>query len=337
MLLGEVQAKIVSLGQIPIPPSRQDELKTIYLVKAVQGTTAIEGNTLSEEEVRRAVRGELAVPPSRAYLAQEVSNILAALQCVEEAAFHGKTEEFSLALLNRYHRAILRNLDEIHEEGVLVGELRTHNVTAGRYWALPWQLCQRKVLEFCSWLNNTDAVPDSHEQYALVWEVTKALVAHVYFAWIHPYGDGNGRLARLIEFDLLLRAGVPDVAAHLLSNFYYKTVTRYRRELQASHGDAVDGSYPEHGNLQGFLEYALEGFRDELTEQSLIIYNVVLGAVWHDHIRVQFQDEFADKSSRIRERQERLALDMTDPRFQTPVAFGDIRRIKPEIAAAYPK
>ena len=337
MLMGEIQAKIENLGQVPIPPSRKDELRTIYLAKGVQGTTAIEGNTLSSEEVERAVRGDLVLPPSRAYLAQEVNNILAALECIERAVIRGDSEDFSLMLLNNYHRSILAKLDEILEEGVLVGELRTHNVTVGRYRALPWQHCEQKVQEYCHWLNSAKTVPDTFEHYALAWEVIKALVAHLYFAWIHPYGDGNGRMARMIEFDLLLRAGVPYVAAHLLSNFYYKTVVRYRRELQASHGNAVDGSYPEYGSLQGFLEYALEGLRDELTEQSLIIYNFVLGSVWQDHVRNQFRSEFAEGSNKVRARQERLALDMTDPRFQTPVAFGDIRRVKPEIAIEYPE
>ncbi len=37
-------------------------------------------------------------------------------------------------------------------------------------------------------------------------------------AWIHPFGDGNGRTARLLEFLILARCGmVPLPAAHLLS------------------------------------------------------------------------------------------------------------------------
>ncbi|NOY75701.1 MAG: hypothetical protein GXP32_07900 [Kiritimatiellaeota bacterium] len=32
-------------------------------------------------------------------------------------------------------------------------------------------------------------------------------LAHVYIAWIHPFGDGNGKTARLMEFYLLLRSG----------------------------------------------------------------------------------------------------------------------------------
>jgi len=40
---------------------------------------------------------------------------------------------------------------------------------------------------------------------------------------IHPFGDSNGRTARLIEFYILLRAGLPDMVSHILSNHYNDT------------------------------------------------------------------------------------------------------------------
>ena len=89
----------------------------------------------------------------------------------------------------------------------------------------------------------------------------------VYLALIHPYGDGNGRLSRLLEFAILLRAGVPDIAAHLLSNLYNETRARYYQELQETHGDMIDGAYPPYIQWHGFLEYALEGYCDSLAEQ----------------------------------------------------------------------
>ena len=61
--------------------------------------------------------------------------------------------------------------------------------------------------------------------------VIQAIVAHVYIAMIHPFGDGNGRTARLIEFYILLRAGLPDMASHILSNHYNDTRQEYYRRL----------------------------------------------------------------------------------------------------------
>ena len=53
--------------------------------------------------------------------------------------------------------------------------------------------------------------------------ILRAITAHLYLIWIHPFGDGNGRLARLVEFTILLKSGIPSIAAHLLSNHYNAT------------------------------------------------------------------------------------------------------------------
>ncbi|MBW2661693.1 MAG: Fic family protein, partial [Deltaproteobacteria bacterium] len=37
---------------------------------------------------------------------------------------------------------------------------------------------------------------------------------------MHPFGDGNGRTARLLEFEALLSSGVPAPSSQLLSNHY---------------------------------------------------------------------------------------------------------------------
>ena len=80
----------------------------------------------------------------------------------------------------------------------------------------------------------------------------KAVVAHLYIAWIHPFGDGNGRTARLLELQILLGAGFPVPTCQLLSNHYNQTRTEYYRELDlASH----------RRSPTEFLVYALEGLR----------------------------------------------------------------------------
>ncbi|CED92167.1 Fido domain [Actinomyces succiniciruminis] len=59
-----------------------------------------------------------------------------------------------------------------------------------------------------------------------------ATLAHLHLTWIHPFGDGNGRMSRLLEFELLIRAGVPVPAAHLLSDHYNKTRDMYYSILE---------------------------------------------------------------------------------------------------------
>jgi len=56
----------------------------------------------------------------------------------------------------------------------------------------------------------------------------QAIVTHVYLKWIHPFGDGNGRTGRLLEFYILLRAGLPNIVSHVLSNFYRNKIYKKR-------------------------------------------------------------------------------------------------------------
>src|SRR5436305_12681723 len=76
MMLGECQSKCEHLSKVPLRPDIAEQLHKMYMVKGVLATTAIEGNTLSEEEVEKILEGKSELPPSREYLGQEVSNII---------------------------------------------------------------------------------------------------------------------------------------------------------------------------------------------------------------------------------------------------------------------
>ena len=73
--------------------------------EGAMATTAIEGNTLSEEEVRLIQEGKSTIPPSRKYLEQEVKNVLDALNTiladvVERNAIVSVTPEMIMERMN---------------------------------------------------------------------------------------------------------------------------------------------------------------------------------------------------------------------------------------------
>jgi cell filamentation protein, protein adenylyltransferase len=76
MLLGEARSKIDHLSRALLKPEVAREMNSLYLPKGAHATTAIEGNTLSEDEVVELLEGRLETPPSQEYLAQEVMNIV---------------------------------------------------------------------------------------------------------------------------------------------------------------------------------------------------------------------------------------------------------------------
>ena len=54
--LGECNALVQAISNIPLKPENRDKLLQVALIKGAQATTAIEGNTLSDEEIKKNSR-----------------------------------------------------------------------------------------------------------------------------------------------------------------------------------------------------------------------------------------------------------------------------------------
>jgi len=157
----------------------------------------------------------------------------------------------------------------------------------------------------------------------IVYAIIRAVIAHLYLAWIHPFGDGNGRTARLLEFSLLLDSGVPAPAAHLLSNHYNHTRTEYYRQL--------DQASKSGGNVLPFLAYAIEGFRDGLREQVDRIRKQQWDVAWRNYVH----ESFSHQNSTMATRQRHLILDLSDS--EKPVPGAKLIEISPRVMASYSK
>lgn len=318
MLLGEASSKVQHIAGSLLSPERAQEMHQVYLAKGVLGTTAIEGNTLSEEEVRRLVDGELKLPPSQDYMRQATDNIIGAYNGIKDALIAGPSVSLSPAVLADYDCQVLQDLPL--EEGVVPGEIPDHSVVVGRYRAAPREDCEFLLAKLCDWLNGEDFSPRGYE-WVVPMALIKAVVAHLYIAWIHPFGDGNGRTARMVELRILMEAGVPMPAAHLLSNHYNLTRDQYYRELDAA-------SRSGEGPLS-FLFYAVQGFVDGLVEQLKVVRDQQFADRWEQYIYQQF--EGSDSPSDRRRRGLALGISFSDG----PVPRAQIRHLSPEIAEKY--
>jgi Fic family protein len=198
------------------------------------------------------------------------------------------------------------------------GKTRTCSVGVRRYKAPSWEDCEYLLGRLCQFLN--DDLQQPTEDMSTGFGVLLAIIAHLYIAWIHPFGDGNGRTARLVEFQVLLSRGVPDIAAHLLSNFYNQTRDEYYRELSAASQSG--------GDVSGFLRYAVQGFRDQLDEQIRHIREFQWHVVWRDFVYEAFREQSGEATHRRR----MLALELPQT---CAVEIGKLKRLTPEIAVLY--
>ncbi|MHB8112567.1 MAG: Fic family protein, partial [Bellilinea sp.] len=316
MLLGEAKSKCEHISGAPLLPETIADFHRIFLAKGALATTAIEGNTLSEDEVNKRISGKLELPPSKEYLGQEIDNIVTAFNLVNKKITKSlDTSRLTLDSIYEYNRIILDKLT--FDEGVVPGELRTYNVRVATYRAAPAEDCRFLIEKYVNWLNEDF---NFEEKDKIVYGILKAIVAHLYFVWIHPFGDGNGRTARLIEFQILRSVGIPSAAAHLLSNHFNATRTRYYQMLDKT--SKVDGSVYE------FIHYALAGLVDQLKEQIDSIQGQQVKVHWINHIFNTFRGQHSKKD----ERQRDLMLELS---IEVEFQYKEIKQLTPKIALMY--
>lgn len=324
MLLGEAHSKCDHVAGVPLKPEIASSLLEVFLAKGVQGTTAIEGNTLSQEEVQALVAGKrLDVPASKAYQVQEVQNVLKALNTLVLPELKtGRLAPLTPTRIKQFNAMVLKDL--ALEKGLGAGEIRTYSVGVLRYRGAPAQDCEYLLGRLCEWLDGpTFDVSANPAELQVPVAILKAVLAHLYLAWIHPFGDGNGRTARLVEVQILATAGIPNVACHVLSNHYNQTRGEYYRQLElasASGGDVIP-----------FVEYALRGLVDGLTEQLKLVRAQQLDVAFREHVYDALRHQRHEAGRRIRE----VVLELSNRAL--PVPKKDIPKLSPALAVAYSK
>ncbi len=318
MLLGEACSKCKHLAGAPLQPDVADRLYELALVKGAQATTAIEGNTLTEEQVAGIRDGTYSAPPSRAYQEREVRNVLDALDEIDGQVMQGESPRITKDLICEFNRRLLDGTK--HGSHVVPGKVRDYSVVVSAYRGAPAEDCEYLLERLAGWLES-DVFKSNDPETGFALAADCAAYAHLYIAWIHPFGDGNGRTARLLEFLILTRSGVvPLPAAHLLSNHYNLTRDQYYLELaQAS----------QSGKTVSFLTYATQGLVDGLREQIEEVRQQQLDVTWVNYVH-QVMNWFPP--SPASDRQRTLVLAMPPDR---DVPKDEVPRLTPELAGLY--
>jgi len=317
IMLGECLSKCEHIAGIPLRPDTAMEMYQVYLAKGVLATTAIEGNTLTEEQVLKQLKGQLKLPLSQEYLQQEIANIIQVCQSLQADIVAHKSFSLTPEKIKEFNAHVLAKLKLAPE--VIPGIVRSHSVGVALYRAAPAEDCDYLLGRLCEWLNGPDFEP--RKGLEIPYAIIKAIFAHLYLAWIHPFADGNGRTARLIEFAILIGSGVPAPSAQLLSNHYNHTRSEYYRQL--------DQTSRSGGNAIPFLLYAIQGFQDGLREQVLKIRNQQWDVAWTNYVH----EQFGQRTGATHERRRCLVLDLT--RQENPTPLSKISELSPRLTKAY--
>jgi Fic family protein len=316
--LGEAFSKCQHLTGTPLTPGVAQELGAVYLAKGALATTAIEGNTLSEEEVTAIIYGGRVLPPSQRYLQQEVENVVAALRAIDDDSRRGGTA-ITVDWIKEQNRQVLAGLET--EDHVAPGEFTVSNVVVGNYRGAPPRDVPYLMDRLVAWIARlTEGSDDQPPNMRFFGAFLAATLSHLYLAWIHPFGDGNGRTARLLECAILTNSGlVPWLSANLLSDHYNRTRSDYYRRLSNA---------SRQGDVTGFICYAAQGFVDLLREQIELVQRQQFRVSWINFVYQRFQT-LPNTDATARQRTLLLSL----PDGLTPVST--VRRLTPELAELY--
>ena len=190
------------------PESVKKEMLIDLSINFTYNTNAIEGSTITLHETEEIIRNKIA--PNKP------------LRDVQETINHSKV---FFKLLNQKKDISAKEILQWHKEIFLdtkpdiAGKFRDYLVRVGDYRAPDWQELQDLINEFFLWHKKNNKTMNPLEL---------ASRAHYKFEKIHPFGDGNGRIGRLIIAYILRKNKYP------LFIIEYKKRKTYYRALKKS-------------------------------------------------------------------------------------------------------
>ena len=245
-LISQIAAAMERL-KIRFEQSDSVRLRKINRMKTIQGSLAIEGNTLTEEQVTALIEGKHIIAPVK-----EVQEVKNAIQAYEQClSFNPYKKEDLLAAHKLMTFGLVDHPGHFRYGGVCI---------AGKdgisHIAPPADRVPFLMDDLFQWLKDTDAHP-----------LIKSSVFHYEFEFIHPFEDGNGRMGRLWHSRIL--AEWNPLFIHLpIENMILKNQAAYYRALEHSTEQNDSGIFIDF-MLEIIIKTIRESKRDNAVDDTL--------------------------------------------------------------------
>lgn len=185
-----------------LTPEVLNKLRKYFRIKNIYHSNAIEGNALDVGETRLVVEQGLTITGKPLKDQAEAKNLSEALDFLEELAAN-PSRPITEADVRQIHLLVLKGINDGD-----AGQYRTVIVEIGGSQFKPpaVESVGPEMRSFGNWLQRA-SVP------GILFPVEDAILvasaAHTWFVTIHPFIDGNGRVARLLMNLILMRYGFP--------------------------------------------------------------------------------------------------------------------------------
>ena len=196
------------------PESIKKEILIDLSISFTYNTNAIEGSTITLHETEEIIKRKISPNKPLRDVQETINHSKVFFEVINEKS------ELSTELILNWHKEIF--LDTKQD---IAGKFRDYLVKVGNYRAPDWQDINKLIKEFFIWYNKSKK--DMHP-------VEFAARAHYKFEKIHPFGDGNGRIGRLIIAYILRKNNYP------LLIIEYKKRKSYYHALSKSENDFLN-------------------------------------------------------------------------------------------------
>lgn len=185
-----------------ITPAVLKTIRQFFRIRNIYESNAIEGNTLDIGETQLVVQEGMTIAGKSLKDQAEAKNLAEAIDFLEElAADHSRP--LSAADIRLLHSLVLK---DINEAGAGVYRTKAVVISGSEYSTTSPEQIDADMMRFNDWLLAVTAAPST---VTIAEAILNAIIGHTWFVTIHPFIDGNGRVARLLLNLLLTRYGVP--------------------------------------------------------------------------------------------------------------------------------
>jgi len=230
------------------------------LILEVVDTSRIEGEFLNPELVRSSIARKLGI--ENAEIVKTARNIEGIVDVVLDATQNFEqplTKERLLGWHNSLFQTGYSGYQQIDVAKYRSGGMKVASGNFGRekihFEAPSPDRVTQEMERFLNWVNNENSLDI----------VLKSLIAHLWFVTIHPFDDGNGRIARAILDMFLAKSESSKIRFYSLSNQIFKEHKRYN--------DIIEKTQKGTNDITLYLEWFLTCFERALlaSEQNLEI------------------------------------------------------------------
>lgn len=240
--ISEKVGKISSHKELESKP----HLRRNNRIRSIHSSLKIEANSLSLSEVRDVINGHLVLGDRKEI--QEVKNAYAAYEKISEINPSSISELKKMHAIMTYRTVNESGTFRKGEEGVFSGDQCI-------FVAPPADMVSGLVKDLLSWVKKNEGI---------VHPLIMAAIFHYEFVFIHPFADGNGRMARLWHTVLLYR---------WRSIFEFIPLESQIEEFQSEYYDAIAKCHV-NGNSDVFIEFMLEMI-DQILDEVITQVNQV--------------------------------------------------------------